>query len=314
MRTIQSFSLRHKFVAFPQAVDAIKRMKGIHADAQRTGLGKGLAVLGPSGVGKSSCLHQFIREMQGEDSGNGRILYAEVPSTPSPKSLGAAILARLGDPFAYSNRESAEKKLDRIIQMFGHLKTEVLILDEAQHMVERTRSIQASTADWLKRLVNASRIVIILAGLQRTEAILQPNEQLRRRFSAIYYLNRFDIEDAEGRRNFMGLLKTCESSLPVPTVSLTTPDLARRFSCATYGLIDYLIKILDRAVQLAASRHPAEISMEILADAFWDEVWSAAPVDRNPFHASFDYRVMTGPGEPFEGFDLKAAMGRNMGT
>lgn len=305
---IASFSLRHTFVRFPQAIAAIERMKTIHADSRRTGLGKGLAVLGPSGVGKSTVLRQFMSEMESERPDGMRVVYVEVPSSPSPKTLASAILAGLGDPFAYGGRDTAEEKLDRIVKLFAQLQTEVLILDEAQHMVERSKSVQISTADWLKRFMNTCKTVVILAGLQRTEELLQPNEQLRRRFSATFYFNRFDPDDPHGRRNFGGLLKVCQQQLPLAAISFTTPETALRFHYATFGLIDYLIKIVDRAVQLAAQQQCQEIDMNLLAAAFCDEVWSGAPPKRNPFHASFDLRQLTGPQEPFEGFDIKAAI------
>ncbi|WP_185019801.1 hypothetical protein [Pseudomonas brassicacearum] len=45
------------------------------------------------------------------------------------------------------------------------------------------------------------------------------------------------------------------------------------------------------------------ITMEVLSEAFQDEVWNNAPEDRNPFSARFDFKPLIGHSEPFEDYD-----------
>ncbi|MNP67032.1 hypothetical protein D3C76_1628150 [compost metagenome] len=76
--------------------------------------------------------------------------------------------------------------------------------------------------------------------------------------------------------------------------------MIKRFYLASYGLIDYLIKIVDRAVWLVQVQDLAGIELPVLAKAFEDEVWSYATEERNPFSASFNFQPLFGKWEPFE--------------
>jgi hypothetical protein len=264
-------------------------------------------LLGPSGVGKTTVLEEYIRNFKAPPLGAGSkpIIFVEVPSTPTPKSLGAAVLNAMGDKFAH--RGSAEEKLFRIVVLLKGLRTELIVFDEAQHLVERRRTPTGATTDWLKNLLNATRVAVVLAGLKRTEELLYSNEQLRRRFSATTYYDRFNIFKKGGAQSFGELLFSFQKLLPVPTLDFVTPNMVMRFYHASYGLIDYLIMIVDRAVLLAQQSIAGEIDAAILEQAFRDEVWSLAPDTRNPFSSEFNLQALTGKHEPFEDFDFKAA-------
>jgi hypothetical protein len=149
-------------------------------------------------------------------------------------------------------------------------------------------------------------VAVVLAGLKKAEDLLLSNEQLRRRFSATAYYDRFNIYDPQGAQTFANLLFSFQQIMPVPALKFIAEDVLLRFYYASFGLIDYLIKIVDRAVCLVQHKEAAEIDLSVLAQAFRDEVWSMAPDKRNPFHAEFNFEDLIGKGEPFEDFDIKA--------
>jgi len=301
------FTLRTKVIEYPQLVHARDRIRQVHQAAKFCKKGRGIALLGPSGVGKTTVLEEYMRSVlaQQRHPGTKPVVFVEVPSTPSPKSLGAAVLTAMGDKFAH--RGSAEEKLARIVILLKGLQTEMIVFDEAQHLVERRRTPTGATTDWLKNLLNASRVAVVLAGLKKTEELLFSNEQLRRRFSAIAYYDRFDIFMSGGAQPFAELLFSFQELLPVPALKFVTADTVTRFYHASYGLIDYLIMIIDRAVWLAQDSKACEIDLSVLAQAFRDEVWSLAPNIRNPFCLEFNMLPLIGKGEPFDDFDVKAA-------
>jgi len=300
-------TLRKNFIRCPQSVNALERIRDVHMAAKASGKGKAIAVLGPSGAGKTTNLMEYIRSYDGQASAAEKkiILFVEVPSTPTPKSLGTAVLVAMGDQFAH--RGSAEEKLFRIVKLMTGLNIELVMFDEAQHLVERRRTPTGATTDWLKNLLNMSKVAVVLAGLKRTQDLLLSNEQLRRRFSATVYCDRFRVDEPDSAKQFVKLLISFEKMLPVPSLSLSSKDTALRFYHASYGLIDYLIKVIDRAICLVDAGKFPEIDLTVLAQAFRDEVWSLAPNNRNPFCTEFSYVELTGKFEPFEDFDIKAA-------
>ena len=305
-KSFETFSLRKQFIDYPQAAAAVDRLAAVHQDAKRTGLGRGLALLGPSGVGKTTALMEYENRYLAdyEFPGNRQpIVFVVVPSTPTPKSLGSATLAAMGDPLAHVTRHSAEERQARIVTLFEKLGTELVIFDEAQHMVDHRKASREAVSDWLKNLLNVTGVAVVIAGLKRTENLLAANEQLRRRFSATSYYDRFSLDTQEDALAFVNLLVSFRDNLPVAALDFTEKSILMRFYFASFGLIDYLIKVIDRAVQIARDKRPAEIDLDILARAFRDEIWSRAPDVRNPFDRKFDGQPLIGHGEPFERFD-----------
>lgn len=307
MSSNNSTKQRKNFIACTHSVRALKRIGEVHQASRAAEKGMGIAILGPSGVGKTTILKEYIRlhDERATARTSKAIVFVEVPSTPTPKSLGTAVLEAMGDQFAH--RGSAEEKLFRIVKLLTGLKVELVIFDEVQHLVERRRTPTGATTDWLKNLLNASKVAVVLAGLKRAQDLLLANEQLRRRFSATVYCDRFRIDDPESAKQFAKLLISFEKMMPVPALPLTSQNTALRFYHASFGLIDYLIKVIDRAVRLVQMGRFSEIDLTVLAEAFRDEVWSLAPDSRNPFSEEFTFVELTGKFEPFEDFDVKAA-------
>ncbi|MCY1197671.1 Bacterial TniB protein [compost metagenome] len=264
-------------------------------------------VLGPSGAGKTTTVREYINAAFPQVCVPGqscRAVHVEIPASPTQKSLATSILVGLGDPFATAQRHPAELKMARVATLLRNLRTEVLVLDEAQHLVDYRRSSAYDAADWLKNLMNSSEITVVLVGLKRARQLLWTNEQLRRRFSAIVELERFGWSTSEDQRRFATLVGSIGRILPVPTVDLTEGDMLHRLYHASFGLMDYLIKSLDRAVWTVRSGQARGIDRAVLARAFRDEVWADVPPNRNPFAEEFTFTPLIGIHEPFENFDI----------
>jgi len=301
------FTLRSSFIEFPQSIHTLARIKEVHQLSQLTKKGKGIAVLGPSGAGKTTVLEEYIRTYMAKVTAIGvkPIILVQVPSNPTPKSLSAATLTAMGDQF--SDRASADDNLSRIVTLMEGLRTEMIIFDEAQHLVERRKSPTGATTDWLKNLINQAKIAVVLSGLKRTEDLLISNEQLRRRFSATVYYDRFKVSDENSAELFATLLLSLQELLPVPGLSFISQEALPRLYHASFGIIDYLINIIDRAVWHVQNGKHKEIDLLVLAQSFRDEVWSLAPNTRNPFCKEYSFSELIGKNEPFEDFDIKAS-------
>jgi len=300
------FSLRNQFVETSQSEHTRARIVEVHADTLRSRTSKGLLILGPSGAGKTTLIADCINTMFKERDVPGQkltALHVDMPNSPSKKSLASALLEKLNDPFAMARSHSAEAKFLRVVILLKNLGVEILIIDEAQHVIDSGRSSAYEAADWIKDLMNRLQITVLLIGLKRTEGLLRANEQLRRRFSASVVYDRYSIDSADRYSQFGALVHAIHGILPVATIEFGDDEVMLRLYHATYGLMDYVMKILDRAVWLVQSKGLEGIDLSVLASAFRDEVWSLVPDSRNPFMPEFNFDPLIGSGEPFENFD-----------
>jgi GTPase SAR1 family protein len=295
-------SLQKVFINTSIVKAAASRLIDIHNDNLRTGTNKGLLIMGPSGVGKSALVKKYVNSVNSERAIEMEclpILYLDMPSAPTKKNLGAALLKTLDDPCANVNSESAEAKFSRVVTLLNNLKIELVILDEAQHLVDYKRSDAYEAGDWIKSLMNNSKVSVVLIGMTRLEGLKRANDQFRRRFSASYTLVPFK-PDGEYWPEFAGVIKAMQKMMVVDTVNLVTDEMIQRFYFASFGILDYLVKVLERAVNLVRAGRFNGVDLAALDTAFKDEVWQLAPENRSPFNAEFDFRPLIGIGEPFE--------------
>lgn len=299
----QSSLLSNYFITTPQIEHTFARVNEIIYDTKYSGKAKGLLIRGPTGTGKSTMIKKLMKDRQQNavDGDEFKTIYMELPSKPTTKSMGETFLETLGDPFARKHGHSAEFKLLRIIGLLKSLRTELLVFDEVQHIVEHQRNTHEAS-NWIKSLMNNTGLAIILLGMRNTQTILNNDQQLRRRFSATIDFDRFKVLKTSSI-DFFTLLKTLEGTINVNSVSFTTNDMIQRFYYASYGLIDYLIKIIDWATYLVIQKKLEGITLEVLSEAFKDEVWSTADDNRNPFNSNFTFRSLVESNEPFHNVD-----------
>jgi hypothetical protein len=211
-----------------------------------------------------------------------------------------------------SHLGSAEQKTQRIYHFLKRCKVQFLLIDEFQHFFEHGRRNEVRrVTDWLKSLINNAAIPVALFGLPECEQVLQLNGQLARRFSSRYYLRPFGFESEEQILEFRGVLDAVEKLLPLPSASLSSMDMAQRFYYATYGLIDYVCKVTDGAIQLAYQSQCKKLDVHLYAKAFEEEVWRDVPDGLNPFTANDELRPLIRPGEPFSDVHQSTLKKRN---
>jgi Cdc6-like AAA superfamily ATPase len=254
---------------------------------------EGLAIVGESGVGKTSSLRSFrLDHMPTHQSDGWRIplLYASVPPQPTRRSLAGAMLAALHDP--NSEQGTADQKAQRLEVLMRGTGTRMVMIDEFQHFYSKDKQkTMYDVADWLKRLVDSTRTVLVIAGLPSCMLVVQQNEQLRRRFMNPVRLPRFVWENLEQRREFMAILKEFTKLLSemYEMPALHTEDMAFRFYCASGGLIGYVAKLLRQAVRNAIDDQRKSIALEDLHLAHMQAIFSHETTrDRiKPFERSF---------------------------
>lgn len=264
-----------------------------------------LLITGESGCGKSTLRREYIKQfprVEMEDRTVIPVLHLELPSQPTIKNVAERMLLQLEDPFA--EKGSAEGKTARIVTLLKECGVELVILDEFQHFVDRaSEKVEYKVADWLKSVINESKVPFVLMGLPRCQRILVLNEQLRRRFLPRVELHRFRIDRNKEFQQFAGVLKGLEKTLLLEAPSvLINKDVIPRIYYATHGVIDHTMKLVSESLNIVLSEHRPTIDQEVLRRAFERVIWADARDQDNPFHPAFQDRQLNKVGEPFYGY------------
>ncbi|BCL95580.1 hypothetical protein MAFF211491_00320 [Ralstonia solanacearum] len=300
------FEFKRKLIRYPAFTFAIRAIEKCHLYGRHLIEEPDcLLIIGVSGAGKSTLRKAYASRYPREQLEGRtviRVLQLELPSAPTIKNVAERILMALGDP--YADKGSAESKTARIITLFRECRVELVMLDEFQQFVDNSGGkIEYKVADWLKQLINATRVPFVLLGLPRCKRILEVNEQLRRRFLPQASLTAFSIGTKQEAIKFAGFLNTLHTQMPFNRASaFIDPAVVPLMFYATHGLIDYLMKLTSEALFIAMDEGRDCIDVEVLRRAFESAIWGEADRERNPFDAAFTPRVLNKSGEPFSGY------------
>ncbi len=296
------FRLVTEPVAHRRYREAMHRLAELHLRRRTHQAGDRLLMTGPSGAGKSTTIRSyaanFPRRHEAERT-RVPVLLVSVPSSPTARSLAGAILEALGQKKAH--RGTAPEKTAWLCELFARCDVEMLLLDEFQHIFYAP-SLNAfrDVTDWLKNFLEETRVGMVACGLPAAEMVVDSNEQLARRFSARIRITPFAFDDGDDFLEFRGLLKAFEADLPLPAeVPLHEANLARRLHVGSYGLIDYVVKILEGAVSAATEAGLEHVGLPALAAGFRNRVWRDVPERLNPFEPQSPLRPLDRAGEVF---------------
>jgi hypothetical protein len=277
-------------VKHPSFNQAYQALKDAYLFNRQTGLSKNYWLVGPSGTGKTTLMDMLVKEfppVELDDRRSIPVLPINIPALPTIKNLAEEILVQLGDPLFH--RGSAIDKTIRILHLIKVCDVKLIVFDEMQHFIDRGhKRAPAEVADWLKTLIDRAQISTVIMGLERTQIILDSNEQLRRRFCRRIDLRPFNLECATSRSHFLGVIKKIDTTLGLPTaLDLQQPGIARQLHFATNGIMDYMVKLMLGAYQLALNGELPGIDQNCLQAAFSESIWVEGVGKLNPFHPDF---------------------------
>lgn len=294
--------IKNCFVQHDTVIDVTKRIELLLEDQSLGGEPEHLMIIGEPGVGKSRLLQRFAKRFPSvhhETYTEQPVVYVEVPSNCTPKKLIEEILVAMGSPFAV--RGDVAQKTRQLKALFKGCKVRMVLLDEANHLVERgTNKSFFQMADALKELANTSNVIWVLAGVPQTRALIEANDQLRSRFRDVITLRAFSADSPEHESAFVGVLNALQSLLgQFAGVDLAAQHRARQILYACGGRLRELRKLLVRALQLAAMRASVKLTDKDLREAFKEVIYPNAPINRDPFNNQFDGYPLIRAGEPF---------------
>lgn len=296
-------NIRQSFINFPhikRISAAFDRMYDYQCCREEP---ENVVLLGESGVGKSTLLTKYAGKHSAIDHDEFTeipVLYVVLGPSPSPSVLASTLLRELGDPKWYAGKE--KELTARLIHLIKICRVRVVILDEANHLIDRGgEKTQHSAADWLKRLVDATRVSFVLAGIPRTKRLLETNDQFRGRFREVIEVDRFSVVNRSAEQEFRSALKVFKGYLrDIPSIDISGTVVTRLFAFATDGRLRDIRRLLVRAVELAFEQPEPRLTDIVLAESFRTVIYPNSPDERNPFHKVFDGVPLVKANEPFE--------------
>lgn len=236
-----------------------------------------VAIVGEARTGKSRLLEEFRENhppTRNADCRETPVLSVRVPAKPTVKGLVELLLHALGDPLP-GNGTVTTKTL-RLKKLIKKSKTKVVMLDEFQHFQDKaSEKICYEVADWLKILVDDTKVALVVAGLPSCQAVISQNEQLAGRFNAAVRMPRFDWAVQAQRDEFVAILHCFYQSMRkhFDVFDFSEQPTAFRLYCGTGGLIGYVSKLLRAVVRNAISTGKIVITYQDLATAYANSIW-----------------------------------------
>jgi Cdc6-like AAA superfamily ATPase len=281
-------------VKHPQYKEVYEELEEVHFTSRGSIMATNLNISGPTGAGKTTIADDYAKQYPRELVGPKTIipvLYLKVPPRlRTPKALASKILAAMGDLFANSGTD--EEMGRRIVQFVHDCQTEMIILDEFQHLIDRdTHNVLATASDWLKLLTEELNIPVVLCGLPESNQIFEYNEQIDGRYPRRIILNPFGFEDKEQQKKYRTFLKSLDEELPFAKPSnLSDPIIASKIHYVTEGVPRYIKDLLIEATKLSLKRGLDAIDEDALHDAFHRLTRSNQRYIDNPFNSpDFNY-------------------------
>lgn len=209
-------------------------------------------IKGDKGVGKTVAIEAYCMRFPSEilrDHTRIPVLAVEIPESATPGALVSELLTKIGDP--NPDRGTRAVRTRRLKRLLKTCETELIILDEFQHFLDgtkRNRTIE-QTADWLKGIINQSKIPIVLVGMPSSGDILKLHPQLDRRFFKRTELRCFQWDKEDNGKEFRSLLEEMGKNIKMQNkVILSEVEFAYRFYRATGGVIGLVKKTIIRAL------------------------------------------------------------------
>ncbi len=294
--------IRKEFIKLPHVIRITASLDRMYAYQCCNEEAEHLMLVGESGVGKSTLLSRYAAEhppIEHEEFTEVPVLYVVLGPSPTPKTLAHTILRVLGDPKWNTGREV--ELTARLVFLIKQCRVRLVIVDEANHLIDRGGEKTLHTAaDWIKRLVDATQVSFVLAGVPRITRLLDTNDQLRERFREVLRIDRLSVASESAEFEFRNVLVTFKRYLQdLPAIDISGIAITRLFAFATDGRLRDIRRLLVRAVELAYAQSDPRLTDRVLAQAFRTVIYPDAPDERNPFHKRFDEMPLVKGDEPF---------------
>lgn len=236
----------------------------------------GMRVLAPSGSGKSTAAERFVDLLERRERPGPTVklvVKVSLTSAATPKKLFSDILTEMGDGLADRGTEQTLRR--RVVACFEHFKTQLLIIDEVQHLNFRS-SAKNDVTDALKSFLDTGVVPIVFLGTEDAEAMFKRNLQLNGRLLPpcdFLPLRATVAEDAELFRGFWQRLDVeivARGLMPKPS-GLDGPEFLGALHGVSGGVVGTVSRLAAHAMTIAMRRGAERIEIYdfVLATDRW---------------------------------------------
>lgn len=263
------FIERDKLVPTPSFSAATQHFEELFGH-QRTIRPPNLAFVGPSGIGKSLTIDQFVarhRPRRHRTSGEWKVpvLHVEHPPLPGPGWYARTIAQGLGYTVALPRNHA--DMFEVILERIERAEVRLIITEEVNQIYGWPRAHIQEFYGVTRWLSNKSRVPQVVSGTDEVLEILDGDIQLVRRFERLQ-LSPFALDET-----FAGFLKAYLQTLPLRRPTALDRGLIERVYEAGEGITDTTVKVLQRAAKRAIMSKAEVIKLEDI---------QAADVGRRP--------------------------------
>lgn len=206
-------------------------------------------ILGLSGVGKTTLMEHFKSKypqtVYRDDEKEQEIIpivSTTLTDDKNPRAAPGKMLRDIGDPLK-GEKGTRSVLGDRYVGLTKDLETKCIFIDEFQHAFSVSNDNQkAGAADWIKNLINQSKIPVVLFGMPWCLDIIKRSSEMSNRFDNIHHIDTFGREE-ESFAEWIELLRQIDEQLPFDNkANLDDPQFALRLMTLTGGNLSKLMK------------------------------------------------------------------------
>lgn len=249
---------------------------------------KGMRVLAPSGSGKTTAADAYIRMTLAARSPGGSakpIVKVSLASATTVKKLFQSILDEFQDGFSDRGTEHGLRK--RAMTCFERFESELLIIDEVQHLNFRSTASNDVT-DALKALLDMGVVPIVFLGTEDAQPMFERNLQLNGRllppcdFKPLFAANKGDMTLLGGYVEELDA-EICRLRLMPEVGRLNTPWVLAALQQVSGGMVGRVSRLAQAALEIAIRRGATRLEPYDLAEAVDRWAIPQAFLEFNPF-------------------------------
>lgn len=247
----------------------------------------GMRVLAPTGSGKTTAADRYmeiVERRRPRSSTSIPVVKVNLERASTSKKLMISILDQFGDPFSTHGNELILKR--RVFACFQRFKTELLFVDEVQHLNFRSGA-GGDVTDTLKGLLDGGLVPIVFMGTEDARSLFTRNLQLNGRLLAPCDFAPLQVTSEADRSLFAGFVERLERVLVdegiFPEASaLREAGLLPALFEVSKGVIGRVVRLFQAALEIAIRRDARRIEPFDFAEAI--DRWAIPQgfIDQNP--------------------------------